>query len=409
MREQTLLTPLSVAQKTTYVEWETEPSLFKHYPDFCYRISISEHPELEWIREVRCVTEEKNLGGKPYRRLNVPSAGNLHPIEMYLQIRNVKGILSGIYHVDVLTGSLVLIHDIERDGLETAVGLNSRLNGFIVFFTLVPFRSAWKYGLRAWRYLYLDLGHQIGAFLSVMDHFGLSLTKLSVDNTGSFNHLIGMGEDEFVAAAYAIGECSSKPAQPIDQALMHVSPCDYTLRNVVLNEAVAREELYSGAIGYATGYWNPVLNRTRRSAREFAGLMDDEVIRTIIAMDTPPSIEMVHIVFRAQSMQCGVYRSGRCTEPGDMADEVIHLLLGQRFITQAGMVSLVYAKRFDAQTHIDAGIAVQHLYMLTSHYRAGCSGIGAFYDEEASSWSKYPLIYAAAIGGTDESRGTERD
>ena len=55
-------------------------------------------------------------------RLNVPSAGNLHPVELYVQIRGIKGIISGIYHIDALEERLVLLREIERDGLETYVG-----------------------------------------------------------------------------------------------------------------------------------------------------------------------------------------------------------------------------------------------------------------------------------------------
>lgn len=66
------------------------------------------------------------------------------------------------------------------------------------------------------------------------------------------------------------------------------------------------------------------------------------------------------------------------------------------------MVILITAEEFSATTHVDAGIYAQELYMACEAHAVGCSGIGAFYDEEAARWSTYPLLYAVAIGGKYE-------
>ncbi len=63
------------------------------------------------------------------------------------------------------------------------------------------------------------------------------------------------------------------------------------------------------------------------------------------------------------------------------------------------MVLLIYAEQFTAHAHIEAGVYAQELYLACEHLGVGCSGIGAFYDEEASQWSDKPLLYAVAIGG----------
>jgi len=400
VREQTLLTPIRVAQKTTFLEWGTQPSIFKHYPDFSYRLRISDHPELQWISSIRKISDKHLIAGKPYYRLNVPSAGNLHPIEMYVQIRNVKGVLGGVYHLDPLTDELVLIQEVERDGLEREVGMDVRFNGFLLFFSIVPFRSSWKYGLRGWRYCYLDLGHQLGNLFSVLNHFGFSATKLSLKNTDSLNRVMGMGEDEFVAAGYAIGEVSTKPALRFESDLMHVQPTSYTKRDPFLYQTIAEELLYSHIplSGYVP--WSETLNDSRRSAREFyPERMKDDALRAIVATTGSETLEIVHVVIQAQSMHCGIYQSGLCTDRGQFGSEIVHLLLEQRFIAQASVVSLIFAKRFDAQSHIEAGMYAQHLYMLCEDFGIGCTGVGAFYDDEASRWSELPLIYAAAIGG----------
>ncbi len=400
VREQTLLTPHGVASIRSFLDWDSQPSIFKHYPHFCYRVPLCDHPSLQWLRETRCISDEQRIAHKQYHRLNVPSAGNLHPIEIYVQIRNVAGLLSGIYHLDALSDELVMIIEIGSEGIEPLLGLDRRFSGCIVMLSLVPFRSSWKYGLRAWRYLYLDLGHQIGVLSASVEHFGLHLTKMFTDNLDSLNRLMGMGEDERIVALYGVGEMSERPVKLRKEPLMKVQPTDYTISNDMLVTSVKNSPLYNDI---PTGIlWENfiTLNRTRRSAREFyPHAMKDGVIEALLQRSAPPSLEVVAILLQAHSMQPGVYRNAQLSTAGNYHTEVVHLLLEQRFIASATVVLLIYAEHFGAITHIEAGIYAQELYLACEELGIGCSGIGAFYDEEASRWSDNALLYAVAIGG----------
>jgi SagB-type dehydrogenase family enzyme len=400
VRDQTLLTPERVAQKTTFLEWDSQPSLFKRYPHFCYRISLDDHPSLQWLMETRTITDEQMIAQKPYYRLNVPSAGNLHPIEIYIQIRNVTGLLSGIYHLQPLTQELVLITEIGAAGIEPYLGLDYRFSGFLVMLSIVPFRSSWKYGLRAWRYLYLDLGHQLCALSTSVRHFGLNLTKMSEYDTHTLNHIMGMGEDEWITAVYGVGEASTRLAKRLEEPLMSVQPTDYTLKNIILLNNIKIEPLYCDIPDTSRFDDFIPINHTRRSARGFdAHAMSDTVILELMGVKAHASLEIVTIVLQAHSMHCGVYRNGNCIQEGDFVFEVVHLLLEQRFIAGANMVLLIYAENFSAHSHTQAGIYAQELYLACEHLGIGCSGIGAFYDNEAIHWSDNPLLYAVAIGG----------
>lgn len=408
MRELTLLTPERIAAKQSFLDWDTQPEIFKHYPYFCYRVSLGDVPSLEWLRETRKITDQQTVANKLYRRLNIPSAGNLHPIEIYVQIRNLAGLLSGIYHLDVLTDELVLTAEIAGEGVEPNLGINTRFNGAIVMFALVPFRSSWKYGLRAWRYLYLDLGHQIGALAASVQHFGLFMTKMYAEKT--LNQIMGMGNDEVIAAVYGIGESSSRPVKALSQPLMYVQPTDYTLLDETLSSYIQIQPFYT-EIPVTSVRENFIeLNNTRRSAREFnAGMMDDASLRILMELSVPDALEAVFVVLQAHSMQHGVYRSGKCDISGNFLFEIIHLLLDQRFIAGSNMVVLIYAEHFTSASHIEAGMYAQELYTACEHHNLGCSGIGAFYDNEASRWSDKSLLYAVAIGGKYDYRCTKRD
>jgi SagB-type dehydrogenase family enzyme len=400
VREQTLLTPLKVAQRTTFLEWDSQPTLFKHYPHFCYRISLHDVPALAWLSHVRSITALRTVAQKPYYQLNVPSAGNLHPLEIYVQVRNVTGVLCGIYHLDVVSEQLVLIQEIEADGVESYVGMENRFNGFMVMVSLVPFRSSWKYGLRAWRYLYLDLGHQLGALSATVRHFGLEMTKMSQIKANELNRMMGMGEDECIAAVYGIGKAGTRLVKELKNPLMSVQPTNYTVKNENLSVNIKNTPIYSCSNDVTQ--WDDYLNinRNRRSAREFyAESMKDSILGAVMQLCVTKSLEVIGIVVQAHSMQYGVYRNGRLSITGNYRTELVHLLLEQRFIAGANMVLLIYANQFTAHAHVDAGMYAQYVYLVCEHLGVGCSGIGAFYDEEASQWSDKPLLYAVAIGG----------
>lgn len=408
VREQTLLSREWVAAKQTFLDWDSQPSLFKHYPHFCYRVRLGDYPSLAWLRETRCVTDEHTVAHKPYRRLNIPSAGNLHPLEIYVQIRNITGLLSGIYHLDVLHDELVMIQEIAGEGIEPYVGMEKRFSGVIVMIALVPFRSSWKYGLRAWRYLYLDLGHQIDALYASIRHFGKSCTKLSVNE--KLNAIMGLGEDEVIGAVYGVGELGERSVKPLSLPLMHVQPTDYTQTLEPLTVSLAETGIYTEMATPIVYEDFLKINHTRRSAREFNPEgMSDTVIQELMGIPAAVSLEIAIFVFQAHSMHLGLYRNGKCAVSGNFNSEIVHLLLDQRFISGSNMVVLIFAENFCAQTHIEAGIYAQELYTSCEHHNVGCSGIGAFYDDEALRWSTRALLYAVAIGGKNDYRSTKRD
>jgi SagB-type dehydrogenase family enzyme len=398
VREQTLLTREWVANKQTFLDWDTQPASFKHYPHFCYRVSLRDHPSLQWLVQTRCITDEHSVAQKPYRRLNVPSAGNLHPIEIYVQIRNVAGLLSGIYHFDVLNEELVMITEIAGEGIESYIGLDKRFSGVIVILSLVPFRSSWKYGLRSWRYLYLDLGHQINTLCASVRHFGLSLTKLSSND--KLNSIMGMGEDEVIAAVYGVGEMNERSVKLFNKSLMRVQPTDYTDSLEPLAEAIKPVSVYNESPEIHVYEDFLSINQSRRSARDFnPHNMDDKTIQELMSISSHPLLEILFFVFQAHSMHPGLYRNGECAVSGNFNSEIVHLLLDQRFISGSNMVVLIHAEHFSAEAHIEAGIYAQELYRMCEHHNAGCSGIGAFFDNEALCWSEKPLLYAVAMGG----------
>jgi SagB-type dehydrogenase family enzyme len=104
-----------------------------------------------------------------YEFRTAPSAGALYPIETYIVANNVEGLAQGVYHYAVKDHSLeeLKVGDYSRCIAAAALGQSVCSEAAAVFiWTAVFNRSKWKYGQRAYRYIYLDAGH-IGSNLTL--------------------------------------------------------------------------------------------------------------------------------------------------------------------------------------------------------------------------------------------------
>ena len=120
-----------------------------------------------------------------------PSSGNLHPTEAYVVLPTLDGLTTGVYH-----------YRPDEHGLEcrqalrqaTAPRLKAALptGAFLVGFSSIPWREAWKYGERAWRYCLLDLGHALGALRYAAAGLGWSVTALDHWSDHDLGRLLGI-------------------------------------------------------------------------------------------------------------------------------------------------------------------------------------------------------------------------
>lgn len=107
----------------------------------------------------------KNIIGKQRKATmrTVPSAGARHPFETYLFVNLVEGLEPGIYHYLPLEHKLEFIKTIENqeDRLTKAYCGQSFLGNAAVDFvwTVIPYRSEWKYSITAQKYALVDVGH----------------------------------------------------------------------------------------------------------------------------------------------------------------------------------------------------------------------------------------------------------
>lgn len=106
----------------------------------------------------------KKLRGRAYATLRtVPCGGARHEFETYLLVRNVAGLAPGAYHYLPLDHALEYLHpveNIEQAISETLCGQDWACKANVVFYwTMVPYRAEWRYGIYAHRVAMIDAGH----------------------------------------------------------------------------------------------------------------------------------------------------------------------------------------------------------------------------------------------------------
>lgn len=119
-------------------------------------LSLPELSQLIWA------TQGVTAYAGRYALRTSPSAGALYPIETYIIVNRINGLEPGVYHYNVLNHTLELVKkgefgkDISKAGLEQTMLEDA---SFVFIWTAIIARSKWKYGERAYRYIYMDAGH----------------------------------------------------------------------------------------------------------------------------------------------------------------------------------------------------------------------------------------------------------
>jgi|LSQX01.3.fsa_nt_gb SagB-type dehydrogenase family enzyme len=92
-----------------------------------------------------------------------PSAGAIHPIDIYIAIQKVTGLPIGIWRYYPKDHMLELIE--EGPNAISALGKACMMQPAVLrapvlfCFVATPYRTVWKYGIRGYRDIFLDAGH----------------------------------------------------------------------------------------------------------------------------------------------------------------------------------------------------------------------------------------------------------
>jgi SagB-type dehydrogenase family enzyme len=137
------------------------------------------------------VSAWKSYEGSTWALRNNPSSGNLHPTECYVVLDAVEDLsaAAALFHYTPLDHALE-----ERAAYEAAHVLPP--GGFLLALSSIPWREAWKYGERAYRYCQLDAGHAIGAVAQAAMALGWRAHALAEPSDAEIAALLGLDRED---------------------------------------------------------------------------------------------------------------------------------------------------------------------------------------------------------------------
>ncbi|CAA6815289.1 MAG: Unknown protein [uncultured Sulfurovum sp.] len=410
----------SVRSNPNQMDWALQPSTYKNYPNGFEKFELDS--ENEWhsvIYHTASISTKKYYPTGTHRFLRVnPSAGALYPNELYFQARGIEGFEDGLYHYEVETNRAVLLYRLKKgEGIEPYMGYETAMKGLLFLVSAVYYRSSWKYKNRAFRYCLLDAGHMLGS----LEHASLLNDKqLSVVydiKRRQLNSMFGFAEREFFLSGASLAVPLTEEVKALNFDLMYVEASGTFEQNEYMEIAYRqtshllekKAERQSPHFDYEKLRFKESILK-RRSQRGFEGYAITKVeyqrimeaITAPILSDCDEDIELFVVLNRVHHMPLGLYHNGELLKNEDLSQRAGYLCLEQYSLGTQGAMTfflLSSAKNYQA-LYQKAGIMGQRLYAVTSYLDIGCSGIGAYYDDEVNAFVEQEgmVLYALAIG-----------
>lgn len=163
----------------------------------------------------------KEIRGKSYATLRTaPCGGARHPFETYLLVRKVDGLVPGAYHYLPMTHQLELIQPMEdADALlnlvdDTLCGQTWAAKSNVVFYwSFVPYRSEWRYGIFAHRLILADMGHAAENLYLACAALGLGTCGIGAYDQSLCDKTFQLdGEEEYTIYSQSVGTVQAKDA-----------------------------------------------------------------------------------------------------------------------------------------------------------------------------------------------------
>lgn len=175
-------------------------------------ITVAELSQLLWAAQGLTGREKGDL-----RLRTVPSAGGLHPFDLYVVVNRVEGMEPGLYHYLVPDHTLEFLRagmlgaDLARAALDQQMMERAAVN---IALAAVVARSVWRYHERAWRYMYLDAGHIMQNLALAATAMGLGLCPIGAFYDREVDDFFGLDSGEADAGRETVMYMGSIGATP---------------------------------------------------------------------------------------------------------------------------------------------------------------------------------------------------
>lgn len=170
-------------------------------------LSLAELSYLLWCTQG---VHEVGSGGY-YTRRTVPSAGARHAFETYLLVNHVDGLTPGLYRFLAIEHKLAVV-DLSPDLSERFAGAcwgqkMVQFSSATFVWVAVPYRMAWRYGQRGYRYLHLDAGHVCQNLYLAAESMGCGVCAIGAFSDEELSAALGVdGVEQFPIYAAAVGK-----------------------------------------------------------------------------------------------------------------------------------------------------------------------------------------------------------
>jgi SagB-type dehydrogenase family enzyme len=405
---------MSVRQNSFYLDWDTQPRNHKIYSNCLKSYSLDDLEDLFDLNLVGGVTLKREYPNGTFYLRTVPTAGGLFPFELYIQIRGVDGLDDGIYHYEPHARKLCMLHDIKDDGVEHYFKDKNEQKGFTFLISAVYFRSSWKYRDRSIRYILLDAGHQLGAIYAGMCAMGREFSANFDFDKLALNDIFSFKEDEmFLVSAHSSVQ-TNNDIQEIETKLAYEKPADYLETNQFVYDSYKQSVNYNDEPLNYFNFFDKVSKEDlreaiiyRRSIRGFKGfgISGDELESIedgIYEFAKKYNIDIYYTVHRVGQKQKGIYKNGELQKEGDYKEKSRYLSLEQALGGMSAVTFYFTSSEVEKyqKVYILAGFLAHIIYLRCELEGVGCSGIGAYYDDEAKEFleTSNNILYLLAIG-----------
>lgn len=153
----------------------------------------------------------KGLRGKSYATLRtVPCGGARHEFETYLLVRKVEGLKPGAYHYLPMEHALEFLHPVDdmEDTISRSLAEQSwAAKANVVFYwSMVPYRAEWRYGIYAHRPAMIDVGHVGQNLYIACTGAGLGTCAIAAFSHEVCNELFELdGAEEYIVYTAPVG------------------------------------------------------------------------------------------------------------------------------------------------------------------------------------------------------------
>lgn len=158
----------------------------------------------------------KDIRGKSYATLRpVPSGGARHAFETYLLVQHVEGLRPGAYHYLPMGHQLEFLHPVDDLPAQISTSLEGQSwaakASVIFYWSFVPYRCEWRYGIFAHRPALMDAGHLGQNLYLACAALGLGTCAVAAFDRQMCDSLFTLdGEEEFTVYASPVGTISPK-------------------------------------------------------------------------------------------------------------------------------------------------------------------------------------------------------